>query len=127
MARADPHPTEEIRMREKQLLEATGEGSELVNAGSASIMADLPSLGRVTGTMAESSLVALAATDPQRRPFHVYLARLSPGSRPTMSEALTTVARIASGGHTEAHLLPWQELRYQHVQAIRAALTGSVS
>ena len=64
----------------------------------------------------ENASVATTSGDPphelqttglDRSPLHVYLSRLSEGSRPTMSEALSTVARIASGGHLEAHQLPW--------------------
>ena len=57
----------------------------------------------------------------ERNPFRVYLARLAAGSRPTMAEALESIARIASGGNVEADRFPWHALRYQHVQAIRAA------
>ena len=77
-------------------------------------------------TTSKPSCSARETTSLDRRPLHVYLDRLSEGSRPTMSEALSKVARIASGGRLEAHQLPWHELRYQHVQAIRTALTGSV-
>ena len=78
-------------------------------------------------TTSQPSPVVLETTSRERCPLHVYLSRLSEGSRPTMSEALATVARIASGGHLETDQLPWHELRYQHVQAIRTALTGSLS
>lgn len=62
-----------------------------------------------------------------RNPFHVYLARLAAGSRPTMAEALETVARIASSGVLPAERFPWAALRYQHVQAVRQALVETVS
>ena len=78
-------------------------------------------------TAYQPSPVVLETTSRERSPLYVYLSRLSEGSRPTMSEALSTVARIASGGHLEADQLPWHELRYQHVQEIRTALTGSLS
>jgi integrase/recombinase XerD len=61
------------------------------------------------------------AGDPARHPAAVYLARLSPGSRRTMREALDTVARIVRRGEM-AVTLPWHELRYEHVQAVRAVL-----
>jgi len=64
---------------------------------------------------------------PDRNPYHVYLARLAPGSRPTMAEALERIARIASGGRLGAEGFPWHGLRYQHVQAVRTALTDTVS
>lgn len=62
-----------------------------------------------------------------RNPFYVYLARLSSGSRPTMAESLERIARIASGGQFSAEGLPWHQLRYQHVQAIRTALVETIS
>jgi site-specific recombinase XerD len=61
---------------------------------------------------------------PDRHPAAVYLARLGVGSRRTMREALDTVAELASGGQLTAETLPWAALRYQHTQAIRAALAA---
>ena len=43
---------------------------------------------------------------PDRNPFYVYLARLAAGSRPTMAEALGSIARIASGGRLAADTFP---------------------
>jgi len=53
----------------------------------------------------------------------VYLARLAPGSRRTMRAALDTIAAMLSGKPGGAFAFPWQELRYEHTQAIRAALS----
>jgi integrase len=64
---------------------------------------------------------------PDRNPFYVYLARLSAGSRPTMAEVLGTIARIASGGRLAPDTFPWHSLRYPHVQAVRTALTETIS
>jgi integrase len=54
-----------------------------------------------------------------RHPAYVYLARLAPGSRRTMAQALTVVAALF--GQTPESL-PWAGLRYQHTQAVRAKL-----
>jgi hypothetical protein len=43
---------------------------------------------------------------PDRHPAAVYLARLGPGSRRTMREALDVIAGIASGGQRTAETLP---------------------
>src|SRR5262249_20356755 len=59
---------------------------------------------------------------PDRHPAAVYLARLGPGSRRSMREALETIAALASAGKQTAETLPWAALRYQHTGAIRAAL-----
>ena len=64
---------------------------------------------------------------PDRNPFHVYLSRLSKGSRPTMKESLQAITRIASGGRLEPERFPWHLLRYSHVQAIRTHLTETIS
>ncbi len=56
----------------------------------------------------------------ERHPAAVYLARLAPGSRRTMAEALDNVARLL--GQPDARACPWGTLRYQHTQAVRAAL-----
>ena len=57
-----------------------------------------------------------------QNPTAVYLARLAAGSRRTMLGALRTVAKIASADREDAFSLPWASLRYQHTQAVRAAL-----
>ncbi|HYX25653.1 MAG TPA: integrase, partial [Thermoanaerobaculia bacterium] len=67
-----------------------------------------------------SDPLALVPTSPgpaDTHPAAVYLARLSPGSRRTMAEALDDVAQT----------LPWAQLRYQHVQAVRSALGERLS
>jgi site-specific recombinase XerD len=60
--------------------------------------------------------------DPGRHPAFVYLARLAPGSRPTIEGALSAVARAAGGEGATISSFPWGELRYQHTAALRAAL-----
>ncbi len=55
-------------------------------------------------------------------PAAVYLARLAPGSRRTMRGALLTIAALLTDGAADCFALPWHLLRYQHTQAIRAAL-----
>jgi hypothetical protein len=50
------------------------------------------------------------------------VARLSPGSRRTMRQALETIAAIISDGQEDATTLSWASLRYQHTTAIRTAL-----
>jgi site-specific recombinase XerD len=57
-----------------------------------------------------------------RHPAKVYLARLAPGSRRAIGEALERLAQLLSGGRQTAETLPWHQLRYQHAQAVRAAL-----
>ena len=71
----------------------------------------------------------LAVHDPNAgpSPVAVYLARLAPGSRPAMADALATIARMASGGRIGPEALPWQQLRYQHTQAIRRQLVETIS
>ncbi len=84
----------------------------------------------VAGELATTDAFTVAASvdcTPERNPFHVYLARLAKGSRPTMAEALERIARIASGGTLEAAAFPWHLLRYQHVTAVRTALMESIS
>ena len=60
--------------------------------------------------------------DLGRHPAFVYLARLAPGSRPTMEGALSTVARAIGGRGATLAAFPWAELRYQHTAALRASL-----
>src|SRR5436190_4445213 len=72
----------------------------------------------------DSFLIVPATPLPlDRHPAHVYIARLSVGSRRTMTEALNVIARILTNGSASAEALPWPALRYQHTATIRAALT----
>lgn len=54
-----------------------------------------------------------------RHPAYVYLARLAPGSRRTMAQALTVIAALFN---QTPDTLDWSALRYQHTQAVRSRL-----
>jgi site-specific recombinase XerD len=73
-----------------------------------------------------STGVAAPVPDANRpfaqNPAAVYLASLSPGSRRTMQTALDTIATFVHPAVTDAFVLPWHQLRYQHTAAIRAYL-----
>jgi len=62
--------------------------------------------------------VLAAAGD--RNPALVYLAGLAPTGRRTMAGKLRAVARLV--GHDDIVSVPWHQLRYQHVVAIRTKL-----
>ena len=53
-------------------------------------------------------------------PAAVYLASLAEGSQPTQRAALKALAAIL--GHGDPHTLPWHQLHYAHVAALRARL-----
>ncbi|MBV8145041.1 MAG: tyrosine-type recombinase/integrase [Gammaproteobacteria bacterium] len=57
-----------------------------------------------------------------QHPAAVYLARLAPGSRRTMRDALEDIAELLSSGRLTMVTLNWGALRYQHTAAVRAAL-----
>ncbi len=65
--------------------------------------------------------------DPAQRPVAVYLARLAPGSRRSQKAALETMADLLTSGRIGIEELPWHRLRYQHTQALRAALAEHYS
>ena len=79
-----------------------------------------------------TELVAVARNDLapvergplDRNPAAVYLAGLSEGSRRTMLQALNMIASTLRPG-SDALTLPWSELRYQHVAALRSKLAAS--
>ncbi len=53
-------------------------------------------------------------------PAAAFLERLSPGSRPTMNDALNWFARILK--HDDPHVVPWHALRRSQTLALRDAL-----
>ena len=83
----------------------------------------------VAGAPLPGTVEALAVATPlaDRNPAAVYLARLAPGSRRSMRGALDTMAAIVTGGRLRADVLPWEDLRYQHAQAIRTAMAAKYS
>jgi site-specific recombinase XerD len=77
---------------------------------------------RALTTAGAGQLVPVAGQPLEQNPAAVYLARLAPGSRRTMRQALDAIAELATSGRCDALTMPWAQLRYQHTQAIRAAL-----
>lgn len=80
--------------------------------------------------MGIGALQTLALREPlplTRHPAAVYLGTLSPGSKPTMEQALCAIAKILSNGECDAMTLDWSALRYQHTVAIRTALIQKFS
>lgn len=74
----------------------------------------------------DSEPIRIARSRPDdRQPAAVYLARLATGSRRTMAQALTAIARLVSDGRLDALSMPWEGLRYAHTAAIRARLAES--
>lgn len=72
-----------------------------------------------------NDLDTLRAPEPPRADQHpalVYLARLAPGSRRTMAEALTIAAMLLSHNQCDLWTLDWPQLRYQHTAALRSRL-----
>lgn len=84
-----------------------------------SLVSDQPENG------SENTLALLSrakAFPKSEHPVSVYLASLAEGSRRTMRGALDTIARELSRGECDAMTFPWQQLRFQHTQAIRTLL-----
>ncbi len=57
---------------------------------------------------------------PDRLPAQSYLARLSPGSRPTMRSSLRTLAELLGASHPDE--VAWEELRYPNTSVLRNLL-----
>jgi site-specific recombinase XerD len=68
------------------------------------------------------ALLAPETLPADRHPAAVYVASLAPGSRRTMRQALDVMAALLTSGQADAATLDWSALRYQHTQAVRAAL-----
>lgn len=76
-------------------------------------------LGEGNSTMSLTLQVSIPA---DRHPAAVYLARLAPGSRRTMSTSLETIAGLLTSYRCNMQTLNWSALRYQHTSAVRAIL-----
>lgn len=70
----------------------------------------------------ETALALAYPVRPDQHPAAVYLARLAPGSRRTMSAALDTIAGLLTSNRCNVQTLDWGSLRYQHTAAVRAVL-----
>ena len=69
--------------------------------------------------------LAVDLVPPRREdqlPALVYLARLAPGSRPTMRSALNKIARMLVGESADLVSCPWHKLQYAHTRALQAKL-----
>jgi len=58
-------------------------------------------------------------------PADLYLRSLSPGSRPTMRQALTAIAQRLGGPDCDASSFDWAALRYPHLAALQADLIAA--
>ena len=79
------------------------------------------------GILTRDAPLNLALSEPlplTRHPVAVYLNGLATGSRPTMKQALDTIASILSSGECDALTLDWAKLRYPHTAAVQAELVA---
>lgn len=75
---------------------------------------------KMDGSLIRISLPARTRAEDEN-PALVFVSSLSAGSRRTMADALTIIARMIAPEADGAHF-PWGGLRYQHTQAIRTRL-----
>lgn len=71
--------------------------------------------------LAPTTTTITTGTPASQNPAIVYLASLAEGSRRAMAGALNRIAALLVDG-ADIETFPWGSLRYQHTQAIRAAL-----
>jgi len=69
-------------------------------------------------------LARVVPVPADQHPAKVYIARLAPGSRRTMREALDTIAGILTSGECDAETCNWPATRYQHAQSVRSVLAA---
>src|SRR5207244_2048388 len=67
-------------------------------------------------------LVVRTPAPADQQPAMVYLARLSHGSRRTMSASLHLIAGLLTSNRCDRLTLQWGALRYQHTAALRTLL-----
>ncbi|AOY80967.1 tyrosine-type recombinase/integrase [Moorena producens JHB] len=73
-------------------------------------------------TLTTTSLSLTTALPLTGHPARVYLSSLSPGSQPTMRQALDMIASLLTNNECDADTLDWAALTYQHTAAVQAAL-----
>jgi len=67
------------------------------------------------------------ASSELRHSADLYLERLGPGSRRTMTEALGKLARMAGGRRCDARSFRWQDLRIEHTSTLRDRLAATLA
>ncbi len=75
--------------------------------------------------MSQTKVRTLVLSEPLPLTIHpaaVYLRSLSPGSKPTMTTALNTIASLLTDGQCDIYTLDWAAIRYQHTAAVQASL-----
>jgi site-specific recombinase XerD len=85
------------------------------------VLAPMPAWPPAGAAVALTGAVATPPR-PDQHPALVYLAKLAPGSRRTMRQALDAIAALVTQDQADAASLPWQMLTYAHTAAIRAVL-----
>ena len=75
---------------------------------------------RTTGTPETRFTNTVAPAD--RNAALVYLSTLSPNSAHIQRSALNAIARVLTGGLCDVYALPWGQVRYRHLLAVRAIL-----
>lgn len=75
----------------------------------------------------QTTLIRSARLPHDRNPALVFIGSLGTGSRRTMSQALNVIAGLLTAGRANGASLDWPSVRYQHVAAIRQALTERYS
>ena len=84
---------------------------------------DLDDAVRIDTRPDPNALAPLAVALPADiHPAFVYLASLAPGSRRTMNRALNATAQTLTTGRCDLATMPWHQLRYQHLAALRSWL-----
>src|SRR5690606_55522 len=94
----------------------------LLEPGAAADLTVQDQLPEVASAGTKTGVEVIPAPEHGTHPVAVYLARLAPGSRRTMRQALDVVAGMLTDGQADAITLPWAHLRYEHTQAVRGRL-----
>ncbi|MBK8316125.1 MAG: hypothetical protein IPL01_19795 [Acidobacteria bacterium] len=75
--------------------------------------------------VADNRAIAIEGSIDQH-PVAVFLARQSEKSRRIHLQGLNLIAGMLTGGLDDARTFNWAGIRYQHTQAVRSKLAGSL-